>query len=112
MLFGQKRPVFLKMVFTQNPFLGADLLSSISYSERIKIETFCELGLSNIQMADRLNRSPATIFYKLSRCQPYQAKLAQADAEYKRTRCGCKTKLNAKLKKTIYVKLVARSNCS
>ena len=50
------------MVFTTNPFLGADLLSSIAYSERIKIETFCELGLSNIQMADRLNRSPATIF--------------------------------------------------
>ncbi|KIO94752.1 Mobile element protein [Levilactobacillus brevis] len=25
-------------------------MSSITYSERIKIETFCELGLSNIQM--------------------------------------------------------------
>ncbi len=89
------------MVFTTNPFLGADLLSSITYSERIKIETFCELGLSNSQMADRLKRSPATIFYELSRCQPYQAKLAQTDAEYKRARCGRKTKLNAKLKQTI-----------
>ncbi len=38
------------MVFTTNPFLGADLLSSIAYAERIKIETFCELGLSNIQI--------------------------------------------------------------
>ena len=37
----------------------------------------------------------------MSRCQPYQAKLAQADAEYKRARCGRKTKLNAKLKQTI-----------
>ncbi len=96
-----KRPASFKMVFTTNPFLGTDLLSSIAYSERIKIETFCELGLSNIQMADRLNRSPATIFYELSRCQPYQAKLAQADAEYRRARCGRKTKLNAKLKQTI-----------
>ncbi|KIO94692.1 Mobile element protein [Levilactobacillus brevis] len=36
-------------------------MSSITYSERIKIETFCELGLSNIQMGVRLNRSPSTI---------------------------------------------------
>ncbi|MFV5772118.1 transposase, partial [Pediococcus acidilactici] len=76
-------------------------MSSITYSERIKIETFCELGLSNSQMADRLKQSPATIFYELLRCQPYQAKLAQADAEYKRARCGRKIKLNAKLKQTI-----------
>lgn len=49
------------MVFITNPFLEADLLSSIAYSERIKIEIFCELGLSNIQMANRLNRLPAII---------------------------------------------------
>ena len=30
-------------------------MSSITYSERIKIETFCELGLSNIQMGVQLN---------------------------------------------------------
>ncbi|GHN50265.1 hypothetical protein ME800_18740 [Lactobacillus delbrueckii] len=30
-------------------------MSSIIYSERIKIETFCELGLSNIQMGVRIN---------------------------------------------------------
>lgn len=86
------------MVFITNPFLGADLLSSIAYSERVEIETFCELGLFNIQMADQLNRSSATIFYELSRCQPCQAKFAQTAAEYKRSRCGRKTKLNAKLK--------------
>ncbi|QBA78938.1 helix-turn-helix domain-containing protein (plasmid) [Lactiplantibacillus plantarum] len=40
-------------------------MSSITYSERIKIETFCELGLSNIQMGVRLNRSPSTISYGL-----------------------------------------------
>jgi len=40
-------------------------LSSITYSERIKIETFCELGLTNIQMAERLKRSPSTISYEL-----------------------------------------------
>ena len=73
-------------------------MSSITYSERIKIETFCELGLSNIQMGVRLNRSPSTISYELSRCQPYQAELAQTDAEYKRSRCGRKTKLSDELK--------------
>ncbi len=76
-------------------------MSSITYSERIKIETFCELGLTNIQMAERLKRSPSTISYELSRCQPYQAELAHANAEYKRAHCGRKTKLNAKLKQTI-----------
>ena len=43
----------------------------------------------------------ATIFCELLRCQPYRAKLTQADAEYKRARCGRKIKLNAKLKQTI-----------
>ncbi len=76
-------------------------MSSITYSERIKIETFCELGLSNIQMGVRLNRSPSTISYELSRCQPYQAELAQTDAEYKRSRCGRKTKLSDELKEKI-----------
>ena len=42
-------------------------MSSITYSEQIKIETFCELGLSNIQMGVRLNRSPSTISYELSK---------------------------------------------
>ncbi len=74
---------------------------AITYSERIKIETFCELGLANAQMAEQLKRSPSTISYELSRCQPYQAELAQANAESKRARCGRKTKLNAKLKQII-----------
>ena len=89
------------MVFTTNPFLGVDLLSSITYSERIKIETFCELGLANAKMAERLKRSPSMISYKLSRCQPYQAELAQANAESKRAQCVRKTKLNSQLKQTI-----------
>ena len=72
----------LKWCLSQTHLLGADLLSSITHSERIKIGTFCELGLSNIQMGVRLNRSPSTISYELSRCQPYQAELAQTDAEY------------------------------
>ena len=76
-------------------------MSSITYSERIKIETFCELGLSNIQMSDRLKRSPATISYESARCEPYQAEVAQTDAEYKRSRCVRKTKLNDKLRQII-----------
>ncbi|MFW8000376.1 IS30 family transposase, partial [Lactiplantibacillus plantarum] len=58
-------------------------------------------GLSNIQMGVRLNRSPSTISYELSRCQPYQAELAQTDVEYKRSRCGRKTKLSDELKQKI-----------
>lgn len=45
----------LKWCLPQTHLLGADLLSSITYFERIKIETFCELGLSNIQMGVRIN---------------------------------------------------------
>ena len=76
-------------------------MPSITYFERIKIETFCELGLSNIQMGDRLNRSPSTISYELSRYQPYRAEFAQTDAEYKRSRCGRKTKLSDELKQPL-----------
>ncbi|WP_262344909.1 helix-turn-helix domain-containing protein, partial [Lactiplantibacillus plantarum] len=67
----------------------------------MKIETFCELGLANAQMAEQLKRSPSTISYELSRCQPYQAELAQTDAEYKRSRCVRKTKLSDELKQKI-----------
>ncbi|WP_410008930.1 hypothetical protein [Lactiplantibacillus plantarum] len=51
-------------------------------------------------MGDRLNRSPSTISYELSRYQPYQAEFAQKAAEYKRSRCGRKTKLSDELKQT------------
>ncbi len=67
----------------------------------MKIETFCELSLSNIQMGDWLNQSPSTISYELSRYQLYQAECAQTAAEYKRSRCGRKTKLSDELKQTI-----------
>ena len=80
------------MCLPQTHLLGADLLSSITDSERINIETFCELGLSNIQMSNRLKRSPATISYELARCEPYQAELAQTDClliahDYWRLKC-------------------------
>jgi IS30 family transposase len=52
-------------------------------------------------MSDRLKRSPATISYELARCEPYQAEVAQTDAEYKRSRCGRKTKLSDELKQKI-----------
>ena len=89
-------------------------MSSITYFERIKIETFCELGLSNIQMGDWLNRSPSTISYELSRCQPYQAEFAQTAAEYKRSRCGRKTKLSDELKQTLKgnTAIIFEKNCN
>ena len=52
-------------------------------------------------MNDRLKRSPATISYELSRCEPYQAEVAQTYAEYQRSRCGRKTKSNDKLRQII-----------
>ncbi len=40
----KKRPASLKIVFTTNSVLReADLLSSITYLERVKIEPFCYL---------------------------------------------------------------------
>ena len=52
-------------------------------------------------MGGRLNRSPSTISYEVSRCKTYQAELAQTDAEYKRSQCGRKTKLSAEVKQII-----------
>ena len=52
-------------------------------------------------MGDWLNQSLSTISYELSRYQPYQAECAQTAAEYKRSRCGRKTKLSDELKQTI-----------
>lgn len=52
-------------------------------------------------MAKRLKKSPSTISYELSRYQPYQAELAQANTEAKRSRCDRKTKLSAKIKQII-----------
>ncbi|MCT3446885.1 hypothetical protein EFQ36_10605 [Limosilactobacillus fermentum] len=46
-------------------------MSSITYSERIKIETFCELGLSNIQIciqqldSQKLHYNILNFFYLL-----------------------------------------------
>ncbi|RKD20816.1 hypothetical protein BG617_15570 [Lactiplantibacillus paraplantarum] len=57
----KKISFLLKWCLPQTHLLGADLLSSITYSERIKIETFCALGLSNIQMGVRIN---FTIYHK------------------------------------------------
>ncbi|EKQ23423.1 hypothetical protein LCAUW4_0001 [Lacticaseibacillus casei UW4] len=61
-------------------------------------------------MGVRLNRSPSTISYELSRCQPYQAELAQTDAEYKRSRCGRKTKLSDELKQKILLNFQVKCN--
>ena len=76
-------------------------MSSITYSKRIKIETFLELKLSNVEIAKHLKRSPSTISYELSRCYPYNAELAQANTAYKRARCGHKTKLDGSVKQLI-----------
>lgn len=53
-------------------------MPNITNAERIKIETFCRLELTNIEMADRLKHSPVAIFYELSRCQTYRANPVQA----------------------------------
>ncbi len=76
-------------------------MSSIAYLERVKIETFFRLKLPQVVIANYLNQAPTTISYELARCQPYQANLAQADAERKRAHCGRKTKLTGNLKQVI-----------
>ena len=46
----EKYQLPLKWCLPQAHFLGADFLSSITYSKRSKIETCCKLGLAIVQM--------------------------------------------------------------
>ena len=64
----------------------------LTTSERVKIETYLELGFSIRKIAGRLGRQPSTISRELRRNPHYRA--ADADQRYveRKKKCGARTK--------------------
>lgn len=73
----------------------------LTISERVKIETYLELGFSVRKIAGRLGRQPSTISRELKRNPHYDS--SHADQRYveRKKKCGARTKFT--LKKGIFI---------
>ena len=65
----------------------------LTTTERVKIETYLELGMSIRSIARRLGRQPSTVSREIRRNPDYVAERAQKRYEKAKTNCGAKTKL-------------------
>ena len=76
--------------------------SHLTITDRIKIESYLELGLKPCQIASKLGVHKSTISRELSRCKNgYSAVLAQEQYDYRAKQKGRKSRLTPKLKKEI-----------
>ena len=76
--------------------------SHLIITDRIKIETYLELGLKPCQIANKLGVHKSTISRELRRCQNgYSAALAQEQYDHRAKQKGRKSRLTSKLKKEI-----------
>ena len=76
--------------------------SHLTITDRIKIETYLELGLKPCQIANKLGVHKSTISRELRRCQNgYSAALAQEQYDHRAKQKGRKSRLTPKLKKEI-----------
>ena len=76
--------------------------SHLTITDRIKIETYLELGLKPCQIANKLGVHKSTISRELRRCQNgYSAALAQEEYDRRAKQKGRKSRLTPKLKKEI-----------
>ena len=76
--------------------------SHLTITDRIKIETYLELGLKPCQIASKLGVHKSTISRELRRCQNgYSATLAQEQYDHRAKQKGRKSCLTPKLKKEI-----------
>ena len=76
--------------------------SHLTITDRIKIETYLELGLKPCQIANKLGAHKSTISRELRRCQnDYSAALAQEQYDHRAKQKGRKSRLTSKLKKEI-----------
>ena len=76
--------------------------SHLTITDRIKIETYLELGLKPCQIANKLGVHKSTISRELRRCQNgYSAALAQEQYDHRAKQKGRKSRLTSKLKKEI-----------
>lgn len=74
----------------------------LTITDRIKIETYLELGLKSCQIASKLGVHKSTISRELKRCQNvYSAVLAQEQYDHRAKQKGRKSCLTPKLKKEI-----------
>ena len=76
--------------------------SHLTITDRIKIETYLDLGLKPCQIASKLSVHKSTISRELRRCQNgYSAVLAQEQYDHRAKQKGRKSRLTPKLKKEI-----------
>ena len=76
--------------------------SHLTITDRIKIETYLELGLKPCQIANKLGVHKSTISRELRRCQNgYSAALAREQYDHRAKQKGRKSCLTPKLKKEI-----------
>jgi len=66
-------------------------------SERVKIETYLELGFSMRKIAQHLGRQPSTISRELKRNPSYNAINAGRRYEVQKKNCGARTLFSASL---------------
>ena len=76
--------------------------SHLTIADRIKIETYLELGLKPCQIASKLGVHKSTISRELKRCQNgYSVALAQEQYDHKAKQKGRKSRLIPELKKEL-----------
>ena len=76
--------------------------SHLTITDRIKIETYLELGLKSCQIASKLGVHKSTISRELSRCKNgYSAALVQDQYDHRAKQKGRRSCLTPKLKKEI-----------
>jgi len=79
----------------------------LTTTERVKIETYLELGMSIRSIARRIGRQPSTVSREIRRNPGYESGRAQKRYEKAKTNCGAKTKLDDTMRRTIVEKLRA-----
>ncbi|MEK4648424.1 IS30 family transposase [Exiguobacterium sp. FSL W8-0210] len=77
----------------------------LTTSERVKIETYLELGFSMRKIAQHLGRQPSTISRELKRNPSYNAINAGRRYEMQKKNCGARTLFSASLGSRILSKL-------
>ena len=79
----------------------------LTTAERVKIETYLELGMSIRSIARRLGRQPSTVSREIRRNPGYESGRAQERYVKMKANCGAKTKLDEATRQTVIEKLRA-----
>nr|WP_251130004.1 helix-turn-helix domain-containing protein [Exiguobacterium sp. s57] len=74
--------------------------SHLTTTERVKIETYLELGMSIRSIARRLGRQPSAVSREIRRNPGSESGRAQRRYEKAKANCGAKTKLDDTMRRT------------